>query len=92
MSLNVFKLLVVGESGAGKTSIIKAFLDHDSGDGTTPNMSNSDFSLKIVKADGEKLRMQLWDQGNSKDPVSTFQPLYTRHASGCIVVANASNA
>jgi hypothetical protein len=40
---------------------------------------------------GKKVRLQLWDQGLNKNPESTFQPLYTRHVSGCIVVANTSN-
>ena len=35
--------------------------------------------------------MQLWDQGANINPKTTFQPLYTRHVSGCIVVANSSN-
>ena len=48
----------------------------------------SDFSLKIIKVDGEKVRLQVWDQGNAKDPISTFQPLFVRHAAACIVVAS----
>ena len=40
---------------------------------------------------GTKVRIQLWDQGNQTHPESTFQPLFTRHAAGCIVVAYTSN-
>jgi len=53
--------------------------------------ANSDFSLKIIKIGEERVRLQLWDQGLSKDPQSTFQPLFTRHTAGCIVVANTIN-
>ena len=37
------------------------------------------------------MRVQLWDQGSNMNPQTTFQPLYTRHVSGCIIVANTSN-
>ena len=89
-------MLVVGESQTGKSTMIQGFLEYEeSGAGSGPKSSvinsNSDFTLKIIKIDGEKVRLQLWDQGNSKDPVSTFQPLYTRHAAGCIVVGNTAN-
>ena len=94
MANTVKKLLIVGEGMSGKTSLIQSFLEQDGGNPGSANMiknSNSDFSLKIVKIDGEKVRMQVWDQGHSKDPISTFQPLYIRHAAGCIVVANTTN-
>ena len=94
--------MVVGEPEAGKSAIIKAFMDYEDpdmrdnqiGSRPTPSMSQSkisDFSLKIIKLDGEKVRIQLWDQGLAKDPQSTFQPLFTRHAAGCIVVGNTLN-
>jgi hypothetical protein len=44
-----------------------------------------------MKIDGKKVRLQLWDQGANINPKTTFQPLFTRHVSGCIVVANTSN-
>ena len=60
-------MLVVGESQTGKTSIIQQFLDYDP-DPAPPgkkkpaaSMSNSDFSLKIIRIKGEKVRLQLWD-------------------------------
>ena len=33
----------------------------------------------------------MWDQQHNVDPESTFQPLFTRNVSGCIVIANTSN-
>lgn len=52
---------------------------------------NADFSLKILRIDGRKVRVQLWDQGSNMNPQTTFQPLFVRHVSGCIIVANTSN-
>ena len=44
-----------------------------------------------MKVDGEKIRLQLWDQGQCKDPEATFNPLFSRHAAGCIIVCNSLN-
>ena len=44
-----------------------------------------------MRIDGKKVRIQLWDQGHNRNPESTFQPLYTRNVSGCIIMANTSN-
>ena len=103
MANNVQKIIIVGEPETGKTSIIQSFLDYEGelnksmmGAGNKPKQhnvinANSDFSLKIIKLGEERVRLQLWDQGLSKDPQSTFQPLFTRHTAGCIVVANTIN-
>ena len=94
---NVEKILVVGESGTGKTSLIQEFMDYDGpladkGGPRPPPRSaaQKDFQLKILKVEGEKVRLQIWDQV-CKDPQSTFNPLFSRHAAGCIVVANSLN-
>ena len=51
----------------------------------------NDFSLRILHINGKKVRCQLWDQGANMNAQTTFQPLYTRHVSGCVIVANTSN-
>ena len=72
-------------------------LCHDAEEDYTPKKkhlqgkTNSDFSLKFMYIDGKKVRLQLWDQGQKYNPQTTFQPLFTRHVSGCIIVANTSN-
>ena len=97
----VKKIIVVGEAETGKTSIIQSFLEYEgtlnesiiNSESARPKkpISNSDFSLKIVRIQGEKVRLQIWDQGSAKDADSTFHPLFTRHTAGCIVVANSLN-
>jgi len=52
---------------------------------------NADFYLKILTINGKKVRVQLWDQGSNMNPQTTFQPLFIRHVSGCIIVAKTSN-
>ena len=60
---------MVGEADTGKTSLILTFLNYSDKDGPTDINKkkrinpNNDFSLKIIKIDGEKVRLQLWDQG-----------------------------
>ena len=40
----------------------------------------------------QRVRVQLWDQGSNLNAQTTFQPLYIRHVSGCIIVCNTSNS
>ena len=65
-------MVVVGEPQSGKSTLIQTFLDYDGtlnqsvvrGTDKSPHTlinKNSDFSLKIIKIDGEKVRLQLWD-------------------------------
>lgn len=63
MSASVQKLLIVGEPQTGKSSLIQQFLDYDgdrirgSAKPSTIKNTNSDFSLKIIKIEGEKVRL-----------------------------------
>ena len=103
MSNKVEKIIIVGESLTGKTSLIHSFVrndgkapDLDPEEIVAPSENMNDFSIKILTVENEmgeleKVRLQLWDQGQSKDPASTFLPLFSRHTAGCIVVGSAMN-
>ena len=71
---NVEKVLVVGEPQTGKTSLISEFIDYDgpladkAGPRPPPrSAAQKDFHMKIIKVEGQKVRMQIWDQV-CKDP------------------------
>jgi len=54
------KLLMIGESGVGKTCIIQRFTRNDF---TLNHLATIaiDFRMKSVEVSGKKLKMQIWD-------------------------------
>jgi Ras-related protein Rab-8A len=54
------KLLMIGESGVGKTCIIQRFTRDDF---TLNHLATIaiDFRMKSIEASGKKLKMQIWD-------------------------------
>lgn len=63
---HLYKILVIGDLGVGKTSIIKRYVHHN----FSPNYRATigvDFALKVLSWDQETVRLQLWDiAGNLK--------------------------
>merc|ERR1712227_634046 len=57
----LFKVLVIGDIGVGKTSLIKRYVHHIFGQTYKPTIG-VDFALKVINWDPEPLiRLQLWD-------------------------------
>lgn len=57
---HLYKILVIGDLGVGKTSIIKRYVHHN----FSPNYRATigvDFALKVLSWDQETVRLQLWD-------------------------------
>lgn len=66
---HLYKVLVIGDLGVGKTSIIRRYVHH--------NYSNNyratigvDFALKVLNWDSETVRLQLWDIAGKTHPGS----------------------
>ncbi|XP_054715858.1 EF-hand calcium-binding domain-containing protein 4B-like [Uloborus diversus] len=80
----VFKVVFVGDSGVGKTSILHRFCTDD----FKPTFSATvgvDFQVKTVEIGGEKIALQLWDTaGQERFRSMTHQ--YFRKADGIIIV------
>ena len=61
------KLLIIGDSGVGKTNILLRFCEnnfmtfHLTAIGTCPPILGIDFKIKTIDVDGKKIRMQIWD-------------------------------
>jgi len=79
-----FKVLVLGESGVGKTSIIRRFTEgqfHNSYISTIGIDSRS----KVVTVGDEKVRLQIWDTAG-QERFRTLTSAYYRGAMGIILV------
>ena len=56
----LIKLLLIGDSGVGKSCLLLRFCD----DSFTPSFITTvgiDFKIKTVEADGKRAKLQIWD-------------------------------
>lgn len=56
----LYKVLLVGDVGSGKTSIIKNYV-HGIFSSNYKSTIGVDFALKVLKGDNKVIRLQLWD-------------------------------
>lgn len=54
------KILLIGESGVGKTCVLEQFIESKFTTNHLPTIA-IDFRMKILKIENTKLKMQLWD-------------------------------
>lgn len=57
---HLYKILVIGDLGVGKTSIIKRYV-HQTYSTNYRATIGVDFALKVLNWDSETVRLQLWD-------------------------------
>ena len=80
----LFKLLLIGDSGTGKSSLIMRFAD-DSFNASFISTIGVDFKIKTFNVDGSKIKMQIWDTAG-QERFRTIVSSYYRGAHGIIVV------
>ena len=82
--LRIIKLLLIGESSVGKTSVMFRFSDDVFSYTNIPTIG-IDFKIKTVQIDGKKIKLQIWDtSGQERFDAITRQ--YYRGAMGIILV------
>ncbi|KAL6051751.1 Ras-related protein Rab-1A [Balamuthia mandrillaris] len=80
----MFKLLIIGDSGVGKTSLMLKFTD----DVFTESYISTigvDFKIKTIQVDGKTVKLQIWDTAG-QERFRTITSSYYRGAKGVIVV------
>ena len=87
--MSFYKVLVIGESGVGKTSLTNKIVFNTFAEKYKATIG-CEFGLKIIEIDGQSSRIQLWDLAG-QDRLGGISRLYCRDASGAIVVADCTN-
>lgn len=87
--LTTLKILIIGESGVGKSSLLLRFTD-DTFDPEQSATIGVDFKVKTITVDGNKAKLAIWDTAG-QERFRTLTPSYYRGAQGCILVYDVSN-
>ncbi|KAL9256666.1 Ras-related protein [Drosera capensis] len=79
----LFKLLMIGDSGVGKSSLLLSFTS-DIFEDLSPTIG-VDFKVKYVNVGGKKLKLAIWDTAG-QERFRTLTSSYYRGAQGIIMV------
>ncbi|XP_030629834.1 ras-related protein Rab-18a isoform X1 [Chanos chanos] len=86
--LTTLKILIIGESGVGKSSLLLRFTD-DTFDPELGATIGVDFKVKTISVDGNKTKLAIWDTAG-QERFRTLTPSYYRGAQGVILVYDVS--
>jgi small GTP-binding protein len=83
----MFKVIVIGNSSVGKTSLVNRFV----GDRFDPNYKATiaaDFQTKILNIKGNEIRLQIWDLVGMDTNFAGINKQFIRNSSGAIFVGD----
>lgn len=87
--LATLKILIIGESGVGKSSLLLRFTD-DRFDTELPATIGVDFKVKQLEVDSNRVKLAIWDTAG-QERFRTLTPGYYRGAQGAILVYDVCN-
>lgn len=85
----VFKILLIGDSGVGKTSLLLRFSDREFQEEQQSTIG-VDLKIKKVKVGDKKVKITVWDTAG-QERFRTLTSAYYRGAHGIIMVYDVSN-
>ncbi|XP_042900561.1 ras-related protein Rab-18A isoform X2 [Parasteatoda tepidariorum] len=89
MSVINWNIILVGESGVGKTSIVQRYV-HEKFAARVSATIAVDHAFKDVEVEGTKIRLVIWDSAG-QEIYKSIVPQYFRKADGCILVYDVTN-
>jgi Rab family, other len=85
----LMKLIVVGDSGTGKSSLLHRFVEDVFSEDQTQTIG-VEFGAKVVQLLGKKIKLQIWDTAGQERYKSVTRSYY-RGAVGCLIVYDITN-
>ncbi|CAD2216397.1 Rab family, other [Angomonas deanei] len=85
----LMKLIVVGDSGTGKTSLLHRFVE-DTFSEDQPQTIGIEFGSKLIQLGDKVVKLQIWDTAGQERYKSVTRSYY-RGAVGCLVVYDTTN-
>jgi len=85
----LFKLLLIGDSGVGKTCVLFRFSE-DQFNSTFISTIGIDFKIRTIELEGKKVKLQIWDTAG-QERFRTITTAYYRGAMGIMLVYDITN-
>lgn len=80
----LFKLLIIGDAGVGKSAILIRFADNTFSSSYI-NTIGVDFKIRTIEVGGERVKLQIWDTAG-QERFRTITSTYYRGTNGIILV------
>ena len=84
----IFKLVLIGDSGVGKTNILSRYLTNQFSASTQPTVG-VEFGSKIIKKGEKLIKLQIWDTAG-QERYKSITSAYYKGAKGAFVVYDIS--
>jgi Ras-related protein Rab-32 len=82
----LFKILIIGDVGCGKTSLVKRFVHDIYSDHTQPTIG-VDFLLKVIEQENRVIRLQIWDV-SGQERLGNMTRVYYRDAVAALILTD----
>lgn len=86
---SLFKIVLIGESNSGKTSMLLRFADSVFSDKYLCTIG-VDFKIKTLKIDDKIVKMQVWDTAG-QERFRSISIAYYRNSHGCVAIYDITN-
>jgi len=85
----IFKFIIIGDSGVGKSCIVQRFLENKFSD-DQENTIGVEFGTKVMDVKDKQIKLQIWDTAG-QEAFQSITRSYYRSSAGALVVFDLTN-